>query len=139
VHCRDHAVQLYRRLSDIEDAGAALVFIGQANARQAAHFRRRHSLAPVPVLADADRRSYAAAGAKVATADELLGPAVVAKAAVATARSGVVQGRTVGHPAQLGGVLLVRPDGFVAWARMADNAADNVGPDELLDAIHAAS
>ena len=136
MHCRDHAVQLHRAKNDLE-AGGEVVLIGQATPRHAAHFRRRLEL-DWPVLADKDRGSYRAAGAKVATMGELFGPEVVAKGVVAAQRSGQVQGRTIGHAAQLGGVLVVRPDGTVAWSHMSDNAADNASPEDIAAALTAA-
>ena len=128
------AVQLHRSHDDLEGAGGEIVLIGQATPRHAAHFRRRLEL-EWPVLADEERASYRAAGAKVATATELLGPKVVAKGIRASRRSNVVQGRTIGHPAQLGGVLVVRPDGTVAWSHMAEDVADNATPEQIIAAL----
>ena len=110
------------------------MLIGQAMPRHAAHFRRRLEL-DWPVLADGRRVSYRAAGAKVGTVDELFGPRVVAKGIQAGRRSNVIQGRTIGHGAQLGGVLVVRPRGEVAWSHMAEDAADNAAPEEIVAAL----
>ena len=111
--------------------------IGQATPRHAAHFRRRHEL-EIPVLADEKRRSYKAAGAKVATMGELVGPKMLAKGAAASRRHGVVQGRTIGHPAQLGGAMVITADGTVAWSHMSEDASDNATPEEILAAVRAA-
>jgi hypothetical protein len=46
----------------------------------------------------------------------------------------VRQGRTIGHPAQLGGAMLITPAGAVAWSRMSDDAGDNASPEEILTA-----
>jgi hypothetical protein len=131
-------VQLHRARQELEATGGAVVLIGQATPRHAAHFRRRMSL-EWPVLADEKRRSYRAAGTKVATLNELLGPKVVAKGILAGARSRVVQGRTIGHPAQLGGEMVVRPDGSVAWAHMAEDPSDNASPGDIAAALRDAS
>jgi hypothetical protein len=80
---------------------------------------------------DTGRDSYEAAGAKIATFNELLGPRLVAKGALASRRDGVVQGRTVGHPAQLGGVMVVRPGNEIVYAHLADDAGDNPPNDEV--------
>ena len=114
-----------------------MVLIGQATPRHAAHFRRRMGI-EWPVLADEERRSYRAAGAKVATLNELLGPKVVAKGLVAGARSRVVQGRTIGHPAQLGGTMVVSRDGSVAWSHMSEDVSDNASPAEIAAALRRA-
>jgi prostamide/prostaglandin F2alpha synthase len=121
-----------------EFEGANLVLIGQLTPRHAAHFRRRQGIG-LPVLADEDRASYRAAGAKIATVGELLGPGVVAKSLATTMRTGRVQGRTLGHPAQLGGSLVVAPTGEVVWAHMSEDASDNATPEEILAAVRSAA
>ncbi len=127
-----------RARGDIKAAGAQLVLIGQATPRHAAQFRRRQGI-QLPVLADAERVSYAAAGAKIATMTELFGPNSVAKGILASARTRRVQTRTVGHTAQLGGALVVAPDGQVAWSHMSEDAADNASPEAILAAVRRAT
>jgi peroxiredoxin len=131
-------VQLHRARDQFEAAGASLTLIGQVTPRHAAHFRRRQGI-ELPVLADEDRASYRAAGAKVATMGELLGPKVVAKGLATSARTGLVQGRTVGHPAQLGGAMVIAPDGRVVFSHMAQDASDNAEPEEILAVLRRAS
>jgi peroxiredoxin len=128
-------VQLYRAHSQFSDG--QLVLIGQATPRHAAHFRRRTEI-ELPILADEDRRTYALAGAKIATVGELVGPAVLAKGAAVGRREGVHQGKTIGHAAQLGGTMVVRPDGSVAWSHMSQDASDNATPEEILAALQRA-
>lgn len=123
-----------RAREQFDAAGAKLVLIGQLAPRHAAHFRRRQKIA-LPVLADEDRTSYKAAGAKVGSLTEVVGPKVVAKGALTTLRTRKLQGRTLGHPAQLGGAMLVSPDGAIAWSHMARDASDNASPEEILAAI----
>lgn len=129
-------MQLYGAKEEIEAAGVQVVLIGQATPRHAAHFRRTMKI-DLPVLADEKRESYEAAGAKVATMGELLGPKMVAKGIQATRKLGVHQGRTIGHPAQLGGAMIVTPDSAVAWSHMSKDASDNAEPDEILAAVRA--
>ena len=131
-------MQLHRARDEIEQAGVRLVLIGQATPRHAAHFRRRQGI-ELPVLADEKRASYKAAGAKVATMGELLGPKVFAKGLRTTAQTGRLQTRTVGHPAQLGGAMVITPDGRVAWSHMSEDASDNASPEEILEAIGSSS
>jgi peroxiredoxin len=130
-------VQLHSARGEFESAGVSLTLIGQATPRHAAHFRRRQAI-ELPVLADEQRASYSAAGAKLATLGELLGPSVIAKGLATAARTGRIQGRTIGHPAQLGGAMLVMPDGRVAWSHMAKDASDNAEVGEILEAVRAA-
>jgi prostamide/prostaglandin F2alpha synthase len=125
---------LDRARQDFDAAGARLVLIGQLTPRHAAHFRRRHGT-ELTVLADKDRASYKAAGAKIATMNELLGPSVVAKGLKTTVQTGRFQTRTIGHPAQLGGAMVINPDGTVAWSHMSQDAGDNASPQEILEAV----
>ena len=135
MHCRQHAVQLNRAREEFEDAGLGLVLIGQATPRHAAHFRRKFEL-EIPVLADEKRESYRAAGAKVATMGELLGPKSVTKGIghSVKSRGALRQGKMIGHPAQLGGAMIVTPDGTVAWSHRSDDASDNAANEEILEA-----
>jgi len=110
------------------------VLIGQATPRHAAQFRRRQGI-QLPILADEERVSYRAAGAKIASMSELFGPQSVSKGLLASARSHRMQTRTVGNAAQLGGSLVVRPDGYITWSHMSDNAGDNAPPEEILAAV----
>jgi prostamide/prostaglandin F2alpha synthase len=129
---------LGRAKEKFEAAGANLVLIGQLTPRHAAHFRRRQNV-DVPVLADNDRASYKAAGAKIATFNELLGPKVTAKGILTSARTGQRQGRTLGHPAQLGGAMVIAPGGEVVWSHMAQDAGDNATAEQILAAIPSAA
>jgi hypothetical protein len=88
------------------------------------------------VLAD-ERR--VAAGAKIATLRELLGPRIIAKGVLTTARTGKMQGRVIGHPAQLGGAIVVAPGGEVVFSHMSEDAGDNASPREMLAAVRSAA
>jgi len=125
---------LDRAQQEFEAAGARLVLIGQLTPRHAAHFRRRQKIS-LPVLADEQRASYKAVGAKIGSVADLLGPKVVAKGALTTMRTGLMQTRTIGHPARLGGAMVIAPGSEVVWSRMAKDASDNAPPEELLAAI----
>jgi peroxiredoxin len=140
VHCRSHAAQLNEARPEFDAAGVRVVLVGQATPRQAAHFRRRLGI-DLPVLADETRDSYKAAGAKVATAGELLGPKSVSSGlkATFTSRGKVHQGRVIGHPAQLGGAMVIAPGAEVTWSHMAEDASDNASPEEILAAARQAS
>jgi peroxiredoxin len=129
---------LDRARQDFKAAGVKLVLIGQGTPRQAAEFRRRQGI-QLPVIADHDRVSYKVAGTKVGGVTDLFSPKTVAKGLLATAHTGRTQTRTVGHPAQLGGALLIEPDGRVAWSHMAEDASDNASPEEILAAIREAA
>jgi peroxiredoxin len=129
---------LDRARREFEDAGVKLVLIGQLTPRHASQFRRRQEI-DLPVLADERRISYKTAGAKVGSVTDLLGPKVVAKGALTSLRTRQVQGRTLGHPAQLGGAMVIAPGGDVVWSHMAQNAGDNASPEEILAAARQAA
>jgi hypothetical protein len=130
-------MQLHRARAEFDRAGGRLVLIGQASPRQAAHFRRRQGI-QLPVLADHDRVSYRAAGAKVGGTFDLWHPKVVAKGALTGVRERTVQGRTIGDANQLGGALVVAPDGRVTWSHMASDAGDNASAEDILAALRKA-
>jgi peroxiredoxin len=127
-------MQLHRARSEFDEAGATLVLIGQATPRHAAQFRRRQGI-QLPVLADEDRVSYRAAGAKVAGITDLFGPKVIAKGALTGVREKAIQTRTIGDAAQLGGTIVVEPDGSISWSHMSNDAGDNASPEEIIAAV----
>jgi hypothetical protein len=127
-------MQLHRVQKEINDAGARLAFVGQATPKHAAHFRRR--FAPdVQILADEDRSSYKLAGAIHGGAAQLIGPSVVLKGIGRSLRSRAMQGRPVGDVTQLGGALIVMPDGTIPWSHLSTDAADNATVAEILEAL----
>ncbi len=135
MFCRAHAVQLHRDREKFDAAGAALVVVGQGTPRHADHFREQFDLDGLELLVDPDREAYRLAGTKVATIGELLGPSSVARGLKRAATERVVQGAIKGHPAQLGGVLVVAPGGEVAWSHVAENAGDNPQNERVLEAV----
>jgi peroxiredoxin len=143
VFCRAHTVQFHRARERFAAAGARLITIGQGTPEEAREFRRVQSIA-LPVYSDPERRAYDAAGAKIATLNEIVSPRIVARAVGHTVRSrlrqgsiAVHQGRIVDDPAQLGGVLVIAPDDSVRYAHMAEDASDNAAVDEVLAAVGA--
>jgi len=134
---------LYRDREKFEAAGVRLAVIGQGEPAQAAEFRRSQSV-DLPLLVDRERISYEAAGAKLATVGELVGPRIVGRMLKRTIASrlpsggiAVNQGRIVNHPAQLGGVLIIAPDGSVRYAHMSEDSSDIPPNEEVLAAARA--
>ena len=123
-----------RARADFKATDANLVLIGQGSPRQAAAFRRRQGI-QLPVLTDEELASYRAAGAKVAGVRDLFNPMVVAKGAMTGVREKAIQTRTQGDAAQLGGALVIAPDGRITWAHMSTDAGDNASPEEILAAV----
>ena len=59
---------------------------------------------------------------------QLIGPTVVAKGVLTTAKTGVHQGRTIGSASQLGGAMVIAPGGAVLYEQLAKDASDNASP-----------
>lgn len=110
------------------------MLIGQATPADAANFRRRFEI-ELPVLADTRRTSYKAIGAKMAGVGGLFGPKVVLKGIKTSLGKGVRQGKTVGHPAQLGAAMVIASGGEVLFKQLAADASDNASPEQLLAAL----
>lgn len=115
-------------------AGADLVLIGQATPGDAANFRRQFEI-ELPLLADKRRSTYKAIGAKMAGVSGLFGPKVVFKGLQTILGRQVRQGRTIGHPSQLGAAIVFAPGGEVLFKQLANDASDNAPPEELLAAL----
>ena len=127
-------MQLQRAKKKIEKEGARITLIGQATPRHAAHYRRR--FAPdLAILADEDRLTYKLVGAVRGGASELLSPNVVLKGLSRGIKNRAVQGRPIGDVQQLGGTIIVMPDGTIPWSHMSKDAADNATIDEIVEAV----
>ena len=131
-------MQLHRDRERFAAVGAELAAIGMGTPKHAAHFRREYDVG-FTLLVDPDRRAYEAAGTKRATVSELFGPRVLARGARATVSERVFQGRRQGDVAQLGGVLVIAPDGAVVYAHMSESAGDVPPNEELLQAARLAA
>jgi peroxiredoxin len=143
VFCRELAVDIHRHREDFEKADVELVVIGHGSAAHAADFRKLQNV-DLRLLVDPDREVYKLAGAKVATLNELIGPRQILRGLRATVLSrlgqgsiAVHQGKILGHAAQLGGVLIIAPDGTVRYAHLSEESGDNPPAREVLAAARA--
>jgi hypothetical protein len=126
-------VQLHRDRKKFDATGVNLVMIGHGTVAQARDFKQSRNI-DVQLLVDSKRRAYKEAGTKMASLSDLFGPTVVLKGIASAAKLRTTQGRTIGNAAQLGGVLVVTPDGRVTYAHIADDASDNPPNEEVLEA-----
>jgi peroxiredoxin len=115
-------------------AGADVVLIGQATPQDGQHFREQFSIT-VPLLVDHRRKSYRAVGARMAGVSGLFGPRMVLRAITTILGRRVRQGRTIGHPAQLGAALIAAPGDRVLYEQLARDASDNASSETLLAAL----
>jgi peroxiredoxin len=136
--CRAYAVELNRTRARFAAVGARLVLIGQETPEDARRFRK-HLGIDLQILTDADRVTYLWAGTKLATLDELIGPLVVGRALVRMARQRVFIGHNTADEAQLGGSIVVTPDGRVRFAHISRDASDVASPAEILAVLTAES
>jgi peroxiredoxin len=143
VFCRQMAVDIYRHRHQFDEADVELAVIGHGSPAHAADFRKQQNV-DLPLLVDPDRKVYELAGAKVATLNELIGPRQIMRGLKATIMSrlkqgsvAVHQGKIIGHAAQLGGVLVIAPDGSVRYAHLSEESGDNPPAREILAAARA--
>ena len=120
------------RIDAFEERGAAVVVIGNGNAAFAQAFREDLGWQG-PLLVDPELRAYRAAGLRRGRA-ELLSPRLAGNAWRAL-RSGHRQQAVQGDPWQLGGVLLVHPDGGLGFRQVSREAGDHADLDALLAAL----
>ena len=131
-------MQLHRDREEFEAAGVELAVIGQGTPKHARAFKDDHGL-EFTLLVDPDRKTYEAAGAKMGGVTDLFGPRVALRGLKAVAGERVVQGRTIGHPAQLGGVLVIARGGQIVWSHLANDAGDNPPNEAVLEAARKAA
>jgi hypothetical protein len=123
---------VHRERAHIRERGAELVFVGNGSRPHARAFREDLGIA-APVYVDPERRAYAALGMKRG-----LGPLAAlatARNSVRALRAGFRQTGVRGDAWQLGGVLVVRPGGKVAYRYLSAAAGDHPPVDDFLAAI----
>ena len=126
-------MQLHREKSGIQARGASLLFIGTGSPEQAALFARKLSLTS-PVWVDPQLLTFRALQMRRGFRRTLGSPSTWK----ATARAwwqGLRQGSVQGDPWQLGGVLVVRPDGGVLYRYLSAFAGDHPQVAAILAAL----
>ena len=126
-------MQLHREKDSIHARGGELVLIGNGASHFAAAFVEDLGIT-TPVYVDPARATYRALGMKRGLAPTLLALRTL-KHGIRAFRAGFRQGRTQGDPFQLGGVLVVRPGGLVAFRYISDEAGDHPPVDDVVAAI----
>jgi hypothetical protein len=119
------------RIDDLGGAAVALVtFTRQRNLRG---YRSRLGL-PFPVLADEDRSVYRAYGFGRASLLRVWSPSVLAEYG-RLLRAGRRLRRPTEDTRQLGGDVVVGPDGRIAYLRRSSGPDDRPPVDELVEAV----
>jgi len=126
-------VQLHREKDAIHTRGGELYFVGNGAAHFASAFAQDLGIT-TPVYVDPSRASYRALGMKRGLVATLLSARTLAHALRAM-RTGFRQGSIQGDAWQLGGVLVVRPDGGVAFRYLSDEAGDHPPVGDVVAAV----
>ena len=126
-------MQLHRERDLIRAKGAELVFVGNGNRYFAQGFREELGL-EAPLYVDTRRHAYRALEMKRGVFRTLFSPTAW-KHMRRAFRSGFRQGRTRGDAWQLGGVLVVRPGGYVDFVHRSESAGDHPDVAAVLSAL----
>ena len=124
---------MHRESPRVLKAGANLVMVGNGSRHFARAFRDEQGIT-TPVYVDTERRAYEALGMKRGVLAALGSVAAVRHAARAW-RAGFRQGPVRGDPWQLGGVLVVRPGGAIAYRHLSGEAGDHPAVADVLAAL----
>jgi hypothetical protein len=120
--CRESLADLVRLRPEIESAGTGIGLVHPTDDERAAALFADFGLEDLPRVADPDRVLFRALGLSRGSFLQLLGPRVIWRAAVATAR-GHRLGRRDGDPRQMSGVFLIQ-DGRIVEAFRHRDVAD---------------
>ena len=124
---------MHREKDAIEARGGRLVLIGVGNRHFAEGFRRELGLT-VPLYVDTARNSYRALGMKRGVVATILSPATWRNMRRAW-RNGFRQKGIKGDPWQLGGTLVVKPGGRIAFRHLSRASGDHPATAEVLAAL----
>jgi hypothetical protein len=132
MFCREQAVQVHREKKAIEKKGARLAFVGNGNKAMAAAFRDQFDIT-APLYVDTKRASYRAFD--FGRSPMSLVTTGAAKAAARAIGEGFRQGMTQGDAWQLGGVVVVRPGGDVAYRYASKHPGDHPDVKDVIAAL----
>ena len=116
ISCRSHAVDVWSQREKYEKGGAKIVFVGNGSPHFISAFKKDLNLQEAPIYTDPSLMSFRAAGFKRGFL-VALGPQALANGIKMFAR-GHKQGaydKATGDLWQLGGLIVVKPSGQVAY------------------------
>jgi hypothetical protein len=126
-------VQVHRELPGIRARGGELHFVGNGNRHFARAFKDELEIT-CPLYVDTKLEAYGALQMKRGVASTLGAPATW-KNAIRAMKSGFRQGPIRGDAWQLGGVLVVRTGGVIAYRHLSRAAGDHPPVEEALRAL----
>ncbi len=136
IFCRKHAVEIWSKREQYEKGGAKIYFVGNGARFMIKSFKEDLGIQDAPVYTDPSLVSFRASGFKRGFL-AALGPRAVANAIKAVAE-GHAQGgmyqKDQGDLWQLGGILVVKPEGKVGY-HFISSAAGDYSPENDIDQI----
>ncbi len=121
------------------DAGTVVVLVTFTDRNELASYRSRHEL-PFPLLLDPDRTVYRAYGFGRASARRVWSIGTLRQYASILRRDGVdALERPTEDTRQLGGDVVIAPDGTLAWGFWSAGPDDRPSVDELVAEVRAAT
>lgn len=135
IACRAHAQQVWSQKEAYERGGAKISFIGNGDARLIKVFKEDLGIQDAPIYTDRSLKSFHAAGFNRGFIASM-GP---------TSLKNIAQLKTQGHSFgkfekgigdlwQLGGILVIKPDGRVAYSYISQAQGDFPLEDEIKQA-----
>ena len=117
--------------------GIVVLFFSQS--RRLPEYRTHFAVpTPIPLLADEERAVYKAYGMRVGSIRDIYGPDTIRKYAELIRKGMKMRLKTDEDTRQLGGDVIIGPDGRVILAHCSKNQADRPRVDTLVAAIRAA-
>ena len=125
IACRAHAKQVWQNRAAYEKDGAKIHFIGNGQARYIAAFKEDLGLAEASVFTDPQLSCFRAAGFRRGFL-AALGPRAVANGLklLKDGHKQTAYGSGSGDLWQLGGILVIRPEGRVAYHYISEVLGD---------------
>lgn len=127
--CKEAMADIAKKRAKLMQEHVGLVLVHMATQDEASAFASKYGLADASLIADPEKKLYAAFGLKRGTLGQLFGPKVWLRGIVATFKGHMV-GKLVGDGFQMPGVFLVQ-DGRIVKAFRHETAGDRPDYDAL--------
>jgi hypothetical protein len=137
MFCRQQVAEFRPHVQTFRELGVEPYVIGSGSASQARRFQQKMEAFALPILSDEPRASYRAAGWKRSAAATMLSPKSWLRGLKIAGK--YWQGRTEGDPWQLGGALVIRPDGSTVYRFASNESGDHPSLAALTDAARRAA
>jgi hypothetical protein len=127
-----------RQSAALTSLGVRIAVLFFSQLKRLPDYRVRHDIpASIPLLADEGRTVYTAYGMRVGTLRQIYAPEVLAKYARLMQSGMKMRLKTDEDTRQLGGDIVIGPDGRVRFAVCSKNQADRPSVESLVAALDA--